>query len=155
MGTHHYRAADGALLVYDISSEQSFLGLDKWLAELRENTDPNVAVALVGTKGDLSSKRAVPPERAQAYAQTNGLFYMETSALWDKHQGNIQDLSSGVERVFLKLLREATRRRREEAAGNTPGTRLDISGYGGQVNLEKNRAGRGKKKKQVLQLFGG
>merc|ERR1719401_1912516 len=52
--THHYRAADGALLVFDISNENSFRNLDRWLYELRENTDVNVAVVLVGTKNDLS-----------------------------------------------------------------------------------------------------
>lgn len=140
--THHYRAADGALVVFDISSEQSFISVDKWLAELRDNTDPNVAVALVGTKGDLSHKRAVPSERARAYAQEHGLLYMETSALWDKCQGSPQDFSTGVESVFTKLLRDATRRRREEGDGRTPPTRLDISGYGSgkdrsQVDLEK------------------
>merc|ERR1719159_193714 len=70
--THHYRAADGALLVFDISNENSFQNVDKWLYELRENTDPNVAVAMVGTKGDLSKQRAVAPEKAQAYAKANG-----------------------------------------------------------------------------------
>mmetsp|Transcript_96677 Transcript_96677/g.242520 ORF Transcript_96677/g.242520 Transcript_96677/m.242520 type:complete len:220 (-) Transcript_96677:122-781(-) len=125
--THHYRAADGALLVFDISSEQSFLHLDKWLWELRENTDPNVVVALVGTKVDLSTKRAVAQDRAQAYAKANGLLYMETSSLWDKYQGNGKDVVAGVERVFLKLLRAVVQQQRD--LGRNP-ARLDISSYG-------------------------
>eukprot|EP00438_Fugacium_kawagutii_P028166 Skav233605 [mRNA] locus=scaffold109:61868:65444:+ [translate_table: standard] len=64
--THHYRAADGALLVFDIANERSFQNLDKWLSELRENTDPSVVVALVGTKTDLAAQRQVPSERAQS-----------------------------------------------------------------------------------------
>mmetsp|Transcript_66941 Transcript_66941/g.187106 ORF Transcript_66941/g.187106 Transcript_66941/m.187106 type:complete len:223 (+) Transcript_66941:84-752(+) len=125
--THHYRAADGALLVFDISSEASFLHLDKWLAELRENTDPNLVVALVGTKVDLSHRRMVPFERAQAYAKAHGLLYMETSSLWDKYQGNGKDAVAGVERVFLRVLRAIVQQQRD--VGRHPG-RLDISGYG-------------------------
>mmetsp|Transcript_132243 Transcript_132243/g.382338 ORF Transcript_132243/g.382338 Transcript_132243/m.382338 type:complete len:224 (-) Transcript_132243:286-957(-) len=125
--THHYRAADGALLVFDVSNESSFLRLDKWLAELRENTEPSVVVALVGTKVDLSHRRTVPFERAQAYAKANGLLYMETSALWDKYQGNDADAVAGVERVFLRVLRAVVQQQKDN--GRNP-ERLDISGYG-------------------------
>lgn len=144
--THHYRAADGALLVYDISNEQSFLNLDKWLADLRENTDPNVVVAVVGTKVDLEQTRRVSTERAQAYANANGLLHMETSSCWDKHhQSSAKDLVGGVERVFLMLLRSIVQQQRD--LGRNPG-KLDISGYGdanrgrGEVNLS-SQSGRG------------
>lgn len=145
--THHYRAADGALLVFDISSEQSFINLDKWLAELRENTDPNVVVAMVGTKVDLSHKRVVAPERAQAYAKANGLLYMETSSYWDKHQGSSKDTVAGAERIFLKLLRAIVQQQRD--LGRNP-QRLDQSSYGeanrGRMNLadDNGRSQRGK-----------
>mmetsp|Transcript_84404 Transcript_84404/g.176672 ORF Transcript_84404/g.176672 Transcript_84404/m.176672 type:complete len:220 (-) Transcript_84404:104-763(-) len=131
--THHYRGADGALLVYDVSNEQSFLHLDKWLSELRENTDPNLAVCLVGTKADLGTRRTVTVERAQGYAKANGLLYMETSALWDKYQNSAQELSGGVEKVFLRLLRVILQQQRN--AGVNP-SRLDVSAY--------NQATRGK-----------
>jgi small GTP-binding protein len=140
--THHYRAADGALLVFDVSNEQSFVNLEKWLAELRENTDPNVVVTLVGTKADLSNQRAVAPERAQAYAKANGLLYAETSSYWDKYQGSPQDFSAGVERIFLKLLRTIVQQQRE---GNRNPSRLDVSGYNDanrdHVSLGNGRGG--------------
>lgn len=124
---HHYRAADGALLVFDISNEASFQNLDKWLQELRENTDPHVVVALVGTKVDLASSRCVEPERAEEYARSNGLFYMETSSFWDKHKGGgSQETSSGVEGVMLKLMRVIVQQQRD--LGNNP-SRLDVSSY--------------------------
>lgn len=135
--THHYRAADGALLVFDISSEKSFANLDKWLSDIRENTDPNVVVALVGTKGDLAGQRQVSFERALDYAKSNGLLYMETSALWDKYLGSAKDLVTGVERVFLKLLRVVVQQQRN--MGRNP-SRLDISGYS-EANRGKGHVG--------------
>mmetsp|Transcript_58446 Transcript_58446/g.132090 ORF Transcript_58446/g.132090 Transcript_58446/m.132090 type:complete len:219 (+) Transcript_58446:42-698(+) len=134
VSTHHYRAADGALLVFDISNEHSFNNLDKWLAELRENTDPNVVVALVGTKCDLGMKRVVGSDRAQAYAKANGLLYMETSSFWDKQHGGSKDAAVGVERVFLQLLRAIVEQQRN--LGQNPG-RLDVGSYG-----EANRGSR-------------
>eukprot|EP00435_Cladocopium_sp_Y103_P020792 s2394_g5.t1 len=70
-----------------MTSRRSFQNLDKWLSELRENTDPSVVVALVGTKTDLASQRQVASERAQSYARSNGLLYVETSAYWNKYEG--------------------------------------------------------------------
>eukprot|EP00930_Biecheleria_cincta_P003476 TRINITY_DN104410_c0_g1_i1.p1 TRINITY_DN104410_c0_g1~~TRINITY_DN104410_c0_g1_i1.p1 ORF type:complete len:213 (+),score=34.50 TRINITY_DN104410_c0_g1_i1:181-819(+) len=124
--THHYRAADGALLVFDISNERSFQNLGKWLNELRDNTDPNVVVALVGTKADLAQRRAVSSEIAQNYARQNGLLYMETSSCWNKFEGGQQDLVVGVEQVFLRLVRSIVQKQQE--VGRNP-TRLDTSGY--------------------------
>lgn len=126
--THHYRATDGALLVFDISNESSFLNLDKWLGELRENTDPHVVVALVGTKSDLSTQRCIQVERALAYARANSLFYMETSSFWDKHEviADGKDLIQGVEGVMLRLLKAIVQQQRD--LGNNP-SRLDVSSY--------------------------
>eukprot|EP00927_Polykrikos_kofoidii_P013571 TRINITY_DN15901_c0_g1_i1.p1 TRINITY_DN15901_c0_g1~~TRINITY_DN15901_c0_g1_i1.p1 ORF type:complete len:219 (+),score=41.98 TRINITY_DN15901_c0_g1_i1:48-704(+) len=138
--THHYRAADGALLVFDISNEHSFLNLDKWLAELRENTDPNVLVALVGTKVDLAHKRVVSTERAQGYARTNGLLYLETSSYWEKHAGTGKELACGVERIFLRLLRGIVQQQRD--LGRNP-TRMDISSYYGEANRGQIHLGEG------------
>ncbi|CAN6818360.1 unnamed protein product [Brassica oleracea] len=39
-----------------------------------------MVVALAGNKSDLLDARKVTSEEAQAYAQENGLFFMETSA---------------------------------------------------------------------------
>lgn len=124
--THHYRAADGALLVYDVSSQTSFRNLDKWLSELRENTDPTVVVAVVGTKVDLEAERVVSSQAGQAYARQNGLLYMETSSLWDKHRGHSSAERSGVEGVLLKLMRAVVLKQRE--LGTNP-SRLDVSNY--------------------------
>ena len=37
-------------------------------------------IALAGNKADLANKRMVEYEEAQAYAEDNGLLFMETSA---------------------------------------------------------------------------
>ena len=53
MTTNHYRNAVGALLVYDISNEQSFNNLHYWLTELRKNLDPSAVIALCANKVDI------------------------------------------------------------------------------------------------------
>jgi GTPase SAR1 family protein len=58
---HHryYRGAVGALLVYDISKQQTFKNVERWLTELRENASPNIVIMFVGNKSDLRHMREV------------------------------------------------------------------------------------------------
>lgn len=59
--TGHYRNAVGALLVYDITSEESFFNLSYWLENLREYADEHVVIALIPNKYDIMFRR--PEER--------------------------------------------------------------------------------------------
>jgi len=97
--TAYYRGAIGALLAYDITKQQTFDHVEKWLDELRIHADQNILVMLVGNKSDLSSLRAVPVEVAREFAQQEGLFFLETSALD----------SSNVESAFIGLLSQVYR----------------------------------------------
>ncbi|KAK7314285.1 hypothetical protein VNO77_39499 [Canavalia gladiata] len=97
--TAYYRGATGALLAYDITKRQTFDHVEKWLDELRIHADQNIIVMLVGNKSDLSSSRAVPIEVARDFAQQEGLFFIEASALD----------SSNVESAFLGLLSQVYR----------------------------------------------
>lgn len=77
----YYRGAVGALLVYDITKKQTFDNVPRWLSEVREHADEDIIVLLVGNKSDLRHIRAVSTEEGVAFAQENGLFFIETSAL--------------------------------------------------------------------------
>jgi len=77
----YYRGALGALLVYDVCKSETFEGLGKWLAELKEHTDPQIVIMLVGNKSDLKHLRAVKTDDAFNFAQKNRIAFVETSAL--------------------------------------------------------------------------
>ena len=64
----YYRAAVGALLVYDIAKHTTFQNAEKWLKEMRDFADKDIVVMLVGNKSDLRHLRSVLTEEAQAYA---------------------------------------------------------------------------------------
>ncbi|XP_030455671.1 ras-related protein Rab11A [Syzygium oleosum] len=92
----YYRGAVGAMLVYDITRRQSFDHIPRWLDELRSHADKNIVIILVGNKTDLENQRAVPTEDAKEFAQKEGLFFLETSALD----------ATNVESAFLTVLTE-------------------------------------------------
>jgi GTPase SAR1 family protein len=58
--TTHYRYAVGAFLVYDVTNLESFENLEPWLEKIREYSDANVKIALVGNKKDLVDGTALP-----------------------------------------------------------------------------------------------
>ena len=53
------RGAAGALLVYDISSRESFNNLANWLTDARTLASPAIVIVLVGNKKDLEDEREV------------------------------------------------------------------------------------------------
>jgi hypothetical protein len=48
LGPLYYRDADGALLVYDITDEQSFRRVQDWVKELRKMLGEDIVIAIAG-----------------------------------------------------------------------------------------------------------
>lgn len=91
----YYRGAAGALLVYDITSRETFNALGNWLSDAKTLASPNIVIILVGNKRDLEGEREVTFLEASRFAQENDLMFLETSALTGEN----------VEETFLKCAR--------------------------------------------------
>ncbi|KAJ2156609.1 GTP-binding protein of the rab/ypt [Coemansia sp. RSA 552] len=76
----YYRGAEGAVVVYDITQEESFGKAKAWISELQRQTDSKTAVALVGNKLDLGAQRTVSTDEGARYAGEVGALFFETSA---------------------------------------------------------------------------
>ncbi|PWN51052.1 ras-domain-containing protein [Violaceomyces palustris] len=60
MAPMYYRGSNAAVIVYDITSESSFMDIKTWIEELRKNMSSDLVVHIVGAKLDLAPfKRAV------------------------------------------------------------------------------------------------
>lgn len=76
-----YHGAKGAMLVYDITNQQSFDNIPNWLTELRVHVSATCSIFLIGNKCDLEHLRVVKKDVADRFARDNGLSFLETSAL--------------------------------------------------------------------------
>ncbi|EAX88045.1 small GTP-binding protein, putative [Trichomonas vaginalis G3] len=76
----YFRNAVGVLLVYDITSLDSFDELMQWLNDIQTLCSPNSYVLLVGNKSDLESQRKVSPNQVEQFATSNHLESIVTSA---------------------------------------------------------------------------
>ncbi|KAJ1019941.1 hypothetical protein NDA16_004222 [Ustilago loliicola] len=92
----YYRNANCAVVVYDITQPSSLDKAKAWIRELQRQADPNIIIALAGNKADLAStRRAIPAEEAEKYAQEEGLLFLETSA---KDSSNVSELFTMIAR---------------------------------------------------------
>ncbi|EKE39928.1 hypothetical protein ENUP19_0263G0031 [Entamoeba nuttalli] len=76
-----FRGAKGCVIVYDITSFQSFVDTTSWYTSVFDITHTSIPIVLVGNKKDLSSQREVAYESAENLAVKWGALYLEVSAI--------------------------------------------------------------------------
>ncbi|XP_054631321.1 ras and EF-hand domain-containing protein [Dunckerocampus dactyliophorus] len=80
----YFRKAHGVLLLYDVTSESSFLNIRSWLDQIQDHTGEKVPVCIIGNKVDLREqlpqKRCVSSSHGEKLATAYGALFCETSA---------------------------------------------------------------------------
>ena len=90
----YYKASAVAMVVYDITSEESFQHIQQWIKDCKDLAPKTVLLVLIGNKTDLEEGRVIQKERGEELANENNMLFFETSAL----NGN------GVEEAFQKSI---------------------------------------------------
>ena len=64
----------GAIIVYDITNQDSFNNTARWVQDVRNNTNnTNVNIMLLGNKSDLMKARKVTAENGKIFSRNNDL----------------------------------------------------------------------------------
>ena len=88
--SNFYRNSSLALIVYAINNRNSFEHAEIWLNELKNQSNPNVKIFLVGNKCDLENDRVVSKEEGINFKEEKNLDkFVETSAKTGKNARNI------------------------------------------------------------------
>jgi len=114
LGPIYYRDSNGAVLVYDITDEDSFAKVKNWVKELRKMLGQDICLCIVGNKADMEKNRTVEQATAERYAETVGAVHFNTSA----------KLNRGIEEMFLDLTKRMMK------AGPTGGAGAAAGGSG-------------------------
>lgn len=112
LGQAFYRGADAAVLVYDITSAESFEALETWrdefLTQVSVEDEEHFPFAVVGNKTDLAESRSVSASRAANWCRHHGpsTKYFETSA---KDATNVTSMFSEIARLGAERARAQNR----------------------------------------------
>lgn len=139
----YYRGAQGVILVYDVSSRDSFDALPRWYSELETYVSPSVVRIVVGNKVDKEFSRQVPTTEAQAFATRMNSLFLETSA----------KTALGVESVFKEVVEKIidtpelwdtqASSKAGRAANGTGGPSVGMPGGGVDLGEERDEGGAG------------
>uniref|UniRef100_A0A7S3K5P5 Uncharacterized protein n=1 Tax=Aureoumbra lagunensis TaxID=44058 RepID=A0A7S3K5P5_9STRA len=124
----YYRNALAAVLVFDITSIDSFDRLKKWVYELRDKGPSDLVLAVAGNKCDLHAARMVDTADAETYALSIGAIFFETSA---KNDTKVNDLFTAL----CRSLPDESLNIRSDSTTAAEQFRLDTIG-------KKNKGGR-------------
>lgn len=96
--TAFFRNAMGFIIMFDLTSEQSFMSIRPWLEQLKlHSCCENPDVVLCGNKADVENRRVVTWSKANQEAIKYGIPYFETSAVTG------QNVSKAIE-ALLELV---------------------------------------------------
>ena len=99
----YFRGSHGIFLIYDITNRDSFKNLENWLIEIEKNASQNVLKILIGNKSDLVDDREIKTEEGQAFANRNGMKFMETSA---KMNTNVNEAFETLAKLMMEFNNE-------------------------------------------------
>ena len=85
-----YKNSSLAIIVYAIDNITSFNNVDSWIKDLKQYSNPNIKIILIGNKNDLNDKRQIEFEKGNQFAKDYNLdLFFETSA---KSGFNVQNI---------------------------------------------------------------
>ncbi len=110
-GQEQYRATNKifmkgakiALLVYDITNEESFEQINYWHETVKDMNKENIIFCLVGNKNDLYEKRVISEEKGKKFAQEKKMLFFESSAM---DYESIETIFKGACQEYLNLVKE-------------------------------------------------
>ncbi|XP_048767674.1 ras-related protein Rab-35-like [Ostrea edulis] len=124
----YYRGTHGVIVVYDVTSGESFANVKRWLHEIDQNCDV-VNRILVGNKDDDSDRKVVLTQDANRFADQMGIQLFETSA---KENKNVEEMFLAITRLVLATKKEQMKKAAEQPAESIKLNKKSTGGGGGK-----------------------
>ena len=101
---NYYKGAHGIILIYDVTSLQTYENVKTWINQIREEAPANVIIFIAGNKIDIEEERKVKTEEGKKLADEFGLPFYETSAKNDINiNETFENLVEEIDKTYSKL----------------------------------------------------
>ncbi|XP_049422195.1 EF-hand calcium-binding domain-containing protein 4B isoform X2 [Epinephelus fuscoguttatus] len=94
-----FRKADGVVVMYDVTVEESFKAVRPWLTNVQEAAGEGIPILLLGNKMDMDGDREVSFKEAEQLAYENKVMFFEVSAYTAK---NVTESLTHLARVLME-----------------------------------------------------
>ncbi|XP_061524112.1 EF-hand calcium-binding domain-containing protein 4B isoform X4 [Phycodurus eques] len=94
-----FRKADGVVVMYDVTLEESFKAVRPWLANVKDAAGEGVQILVLGNKMDMDADREVSFKEAEQLAQESKVMFYEVSAYTGK---NVTESLTHLARVLME-----------------------------------------------------
>ncbi|MHA1424496.1 MAG: GTP-binding protein [Candidatus Helarchaeota archaeon] len=81
MRSYFYKGADGLILIFDLTSQESLENIPNWYADVQKHVQGALPGLILGNKSDLVEERTVGRHQGEALAHQLNYTYFECSAL--------------------------------------------------------------------------
>ena len=136
----YYKNSVCALVVYDISSRDSFNNVMSWIEDCRNQSPKTIFIVLVGNKCDLEDKRQVTYEEGKELADKNELLFFESSA---KEGTNVDDIFVNSAKEISKKIEQGYYDLESDSCGIKKGINRNSSQEIHLGNEQQNNINRG------------
>ena len=109
------------MFVFDITKEDTFIGITSWLEEVYNHSISNPSLFLLGNKVDIAENRKVDIGKAEDFAKKNGMSYFEVSAKTDV---NINTTFEHIVGVIYKKIEDGILNYHDPSSGVKRGREL-------------------------------
>ena len=105
----YYKDATAAILVFDVTSQESLDNIKFWLTDLSQYENPkNITFGLAGNKSDKNPESQYIIPKAKKYAEEKGMVFQQTSAL----------TGVGIKELFKEIAEKAVKKSKKQEKVN-------------------------------------
>ena len=139
---NYYKSSSCALVVYDITSRDSFNSINSWIEACKNQSPKTIFFVLIGNKSDLEERREVSKEEGQELADKLGVLFYETSA---KTGDNVNELFRDSADEIAKKIEKNLYNLDDDECGIKLGKNKNNSNKAGGVQIKGGKVEKKKK----------
>jgi small GTP-binding protein len=117
MRSYFYKGADGLILIFDLTSPESFNNVPSWHKDIKSYLQGGLPGLILGNKNDLLEERKVGKDQGEMLAKKLQFTYFETSALSGE---NIDEAFSRIAELLYDIKRRPVKKKAPKKKRRTP-----------------------------------